>query len=96
MLSNQEYYAQKALNVTNTIGGNLMKDYYLKMVEVETPKQGIGSGEQSTQRMEVRNAAKIKAKELAKDIRVAAVAPNLLATCFIFVDGSRLRTDCFN
>ncbi len=96
MLSNQEYYAQKALNTTNTIGGNLMKDYYLKMAEVETPKEGMGSGEQSTQRMKVRNAAKTQATELAKNIRVAEVAPNFLATCFIFVDGSRLRTDCFN
>lgn len=95
MLSNQDYYTKKALQYNANIGGTLMKEYCLQMVEVETSEPFIGSGEQSTQRMQVRTTMQQKAKELAVRVAIVEVAANFKATCFIFEDGSGIRTDSF-
>lgn len=96
-LSNQQWCEKEAAKyaASDTVSRKLLCEYYTRMAEVETPKEGVGSGEMNTLRGVVRAEMVAKAKSLAVNKEVRDIAENFIATCYIFADGSFLRTDVF-
>lgn len=97
MLSNQQWCEKKAAKYAacDTVSRQLLCEYYTRMAKIETPKEGVGSGEMNTLRgiLRAEMTAKAKAEAVSKEVR--EVAENFRATCFVFADGSFIRIDVF-
>lgn len=97
MLSNKEWCEREAAKyaASEKTSRQLLCEYYTRMAEVETPKEGVGSGEMNTMRVVLRAEMTAKAKVLAVNKEVRDIAENFVATCFVFADGSFIRSDVF-
>lgn len=97
MLSNQQWCEKEAAKYAacDTVSRKLLCEYYTRMAKVEEPRQGVGSGEMNTLRGELRAEMTRKAKDLATNKSIREVADNFVATCFVFADGSFIRSDVF-
>ncbi len=96
MNSNEKYYRDLAANASSTTGGSLLRGYASRMAVVETPATFVGSGEQSSARAAIRAEYRAAARDSAAGVRELEFTPGMKGRCYVFADGSVLRTDAFN
>lgn len=96
MKSNEQYYRDLAENASTTISGSLLRGYASRMALRETPAPFAGSGEQSSARAAIRAEYRAAARDSAAGVQELEFSPGMRGRCYVFADGSVLRTDAFN
>lgn len=97
MKSNEQYYRDLAANASSSTSGSLLRGYASRMAVVEgTPAPFVGSGEQSSARAAIRAEYRAAARDSAAGVRELEFTPGMKGRCYVFADGSVLRTDAFN
>lgn len=96
MKRNEQYYRDLAANTSTTVSGSLLRGYASRMAVVESPAPSAGSGEQSSARAAVRAEYRAAARDSAAGVLELEFSPGMTGRCYVFADGSVLRTDAFN